>query len=288
MDDGNDDRGIIPACAGSSRGRRLPSSGGWDHPRVCGEQHCRLLHFMTGTGSSPRVRGAADLELAADSEHGIIPACAGSRAASMQATRSRWDHPRVCGEQSMVWPTMPAQPGSSPRVRGAESQTFRMVARRGIIPACAGSRISVISISLSPWDHPRVCGEQDGVWRKKDVYEGSSPRVRGAAATKTARHGGRGIIPACAGSSAAIAEWSRGTRDHPRVCGEQWLKVHAVSVKQGSSPRVRGAGHLLYRNVVERGIIPACAGSRSASARAVASARDHPRVCGEQRDTSSL
>ena len=54
-------------------------------------------------------------------------------------------------------------------------------------------------------------------------------------------------------------------------------------VGSGSSPRVRGAGRWDIVVSASHGIIPACAGSRSKWTRFANHARDHPRVCGEQR-----
>ena len=49
----------------------------------------------------------------------------------------------------------------------------------------------------------------------------------------------------------------------------------------GSSPRMRGAHRPLRPHVHRRGIIPAYAGSTPPATTRTASARDHPRVCGE-------
>ena len=58
------ERGIIPACAGSSRGRSRSGSPDRDHPRVCGEQSGSASSIIWRMGSSPRVRGA-DLKIPA-------------------------------------------------------------------------------------------------------------------------------------------------------------------------------------------------------------------------------
>ena len=55
-----------------------------------------------------------------------------------------------------------------------------LVRRRGIIPACAGSTISLQWNSFQNRDHPRMCGEHP---YSKIVFipmMGSSPHVRGA------------------------------------------------------------------------------------------------------------
>ena len=66
------------------------------------------------------------------------------------------------------------------------------------------------------------------------------------------------------------------------MCGEKAVRTVLVLDRMGSPPRVRGkeAAHDLDK--ARRGITPACAGKRSAPGAASASARDHPRVCGEE------
>ena len=91
--------------------------------------------------------------------------------------------------------------GSSPRVRGAGARVRERAEVDGIIPACAGSSKRVVSVLHKVWDHPRVCGEQDGRTGNCMDLQGSSPRVRGAAALLNFKRIPSGIIPACAGSS---------------------------------------------------------------------------------------
>ena len=136
----NRQRGIIPACAGSSSLHVLPWAGARDHPRVCGEQSLNCVEIVNVKGSSPRVRGAGKQSKSGLTYSGIIPACAGSRAVPRRPARGQRDHPRVCGEQvdERVHDCVP--PGSSPRVRGAACASIQDRERTGIIPACAGSR----------------------------------------------------------------------------------------------------------------------------------------------------
>ena len=53
-----DERGIIPACAGSTRRFQPWQSSLWDHPRMCGEHDIRRDKRVELVGSSPHVRGA--------------------------------------------------------------------------------------------------------------------------------------------------------------------------------------------------------------------------------------
>ena len=51
-------RGIIPACAGSTRLQRYQRGRCRDHPRMCGEHALLKNQSKPGVGSSPHVRGA--------------------------------------------------------------------------------------------------------------------------------------------------------------------------------------------------------------------------------------
>ena len=133
--------GIIPACAGSSHRRCNQRGMARDHPRVCGEQLTVAVTVVPVEGSSPRVRGAAEVNGLRDKRVGIIPACAGSRSCRGPPRALAWDHPRVCGEQLRQRHKLSHEPGSSPRVRGAVASTLFTTKMFGIIPACAGSRL---------------------------------------------------------------------------------------------------------------------------------------------------
>ena len=151
--------------------------------------------------------------------------------------------------------------GSSPRVRGAADYWYLACPIPGVIPACAGSRLSLSLPNSIYRDHPRVCGEQSACATGGPWSAGSSPRVRGAAEAEVEYPDHGGIIPACAGSSSLRNRSRRHIRDHPRVCGEQPPTAPRKGQRMGSSPRVRGAALPLRLRVCSLGIIPACAGS---------------------------
>ena len=68
----------------------------------------------------------------------------------------------------------------------------------GIIPAGAGRRVVTGKTATEAWDHPRGCGEKEGVSQGRPPALGSSPRVRGEDLRKSReRRGealGRGVI----------------------------------------------------------------------------------------------
>ena len=112
-------RRIIPAHAGSRP--PPPPLPPWirDHPRACGEQNIALTGAPITSGSSPRMRGAVELQPMMGKPSGIIPAHAGSSRGVPRSSRNRSDHPRACGEQPWSERDQCRDLGSSPRMRGA-------------------------------------------------------------------------------------------------------------------------------------------------------------------------
>ena len=110
--------------------------------------------------SPPRVRGKVCHTMAEAKGLGITPAYAGKSDPEKQPGAARWDHPRVCGEKKRLQPTITAQPGSPPRMRGKVPKVCELRYIVGITPAYAGKRQELLSCRMNRKDHPRVCGEK--------------------------------------------------------------------------------------------------------------------------------
>jgi len=132
-------RGIIPACAGSTRRGWPVRRRRGDHPRVRGEHFHPFSHVFFREGSSPRARGAHTDADRCRSLVGIIPACAGSTLRGHLHHPCPRDHPRVRGEHFHPFSHVFFREGSSPRARGAHRPPEPANSGTGIIPACAGS-----------------------------------------------------------------------------------------------------------------------------------------------------
>ena len=234
-------RGIIPAYAGSTLADTIRRSALGDHPRVCGEHFGGGAWWFVVLGSSPRMRGAQQDVAALRVAVGIIPAYAGSTGTSYRLPLCSGDHPRVCGEHSTIREAMRSGWGSSPRMRGALEGRELLVDVGGIIPAYAGSTATRPRASSPSRDHPRVCGEHLILALHRPCPLGSSPRMRGARVD--VKRGGQrvGIIPAYAGSTRTVSGPTSTARDHPRVCGEHMAVYDELTIRSGSSPRMRGA-----------------------------------------------
>ena len=194
---------LIPACAGSTvRGRGVAHLTG-AHPRLCGEHPARGCSGGSVWGSSPPVRGAHEWTSSSGRPGGLIPACAGSTQSTPGVRAAARAHPRLCGEHAIIEAGVLEPGGSSPPVRGALCGRFAPPGLPGLIPACAGSTRGDTKGPTHLWAHPRLCGEHFGVAYEGARAVGSSPPVRGAHVTGSARAPLHGLIPACAGSTLA-------------------------------------------------------------------------------------
>ena len=90
-----------------------------------------------------------------------------------------WDHPREYGENGVRRNLGEGAAGSSPRIRGEFCLFTGHPNKGGIIPANTGRMLRGLwALSLTR-DHPREYGENDLWDMRKQIAEGSSPRIRG-------------------------------------------------------------------------------------------------------------
>ena len=171
--------------------------------------------------------------------------------------------------------------GSSPHTRGAlpSRELFSLAVR--IIPAYAGSTSGVYAQHSSAEDHPRIRGEHCRPWFIDSRGWGSSPHTRGAPGRAASARLHRGIIPAYAGSTPSPCYCGAARPDHPRIRGEHNLGEECSREGTGSSPHTRGAPQARLRRRFRARIIPAYAGSTTASWIGDSSRTDHPRIRGE-------
>ena len=155
--------------------------------------------------------------------------------------------------------------GSPPRMRGKGARQPLRLLDRGITPAYAGKRDRTGWTTMYRRDHPRMCGEKNGIEFRDSFKLGSPPHVRGKACRGYQQPIPQGITPACAGKSAILCLSWLLCWDHPRMCGEKARPDHHRGLPQGSPPHVRGKGPPGPAMRITRGITPACAGKRRIS-----------------------
>ena len=175
-------------------------------------------------GSPPRVRGKLEERLDLRQQLRITPARAGKTSSQGRLSRRGEDHPRACGENpDRLWAVL-HEAGSPPRVRGKPNRAGITAVPQGITPARAGKTHSCAAAPPPAWDHPRACGENLIACAEKMDKKGSPPRVRGKRFCRSSARLYMRITPARAGKTFALSVSTLYSTDHPRACGENFIK----------------------------------------------------------------
>ena len=89
----------------------------------------------------------------------------------------------MCGDKKSSLNLKVHSIGSPPHVRGQGPPAGRPEPLRGITPACAGTRILLLSVFFAVQDHPRMCGDKLDIENIPFETAGSPPHVRGQGST---------------------------------------------------------------------------------------------------------
>ena len=186
---------------------------------MCGADYPGDISDGYHTGSSPRVRSRHVEKVQADTQKGIISACAEQTSRRSGRWIWGWDHLRVCGAD--LNPVAPdgTNAGSSPRVRSRREQTLTEADEPGIISACAEQTNSLKRPEPVFRDHLRVCGADLLLHTVEVTVEGSSPRVRSRQPARPESGSRTRIISACAEQTWSTHGSHPLATDHLRVCG---------------------------------------------------------------------
>ena len=190
---------IIPAHAGQTCSVEACLVLPPDHPRACGANTSGPETFVHRVGSSPRMRGKLLVTNRGVRPAGIIPAHAGQTCCTCGGMDANADHPRACGANGPTMTDDGSGYGSSPRMRGKQTNNCLRYYPPRIIPAHAGQTASKKSFHRRRPDHPRACGANQYDHFYETPRHGSSPRMRG--------------------KQPIIAHWAARRADHPRACG---------------------------------------------------------------------
>ena len=90
-------------------------------------------------GITPPVREQLLMRKTINTHPGITPACAGTTAIPRPRAVLSEDHPRLCGNNSMVNNNHVVGTGSPPPVREQHAGSLAVGVYAGITPACAGT-----------------------------------------------------------------------------------------------------------------------------------------------------
>ena len=189
-------------------------------PAHAGNTLERFCYGPYGTGSSPRMRGTPRNPNRWHCSGRFIPAHAGNTSWVRMWCSMVVVHPRACGEHQSTHYKSSTVFGSSPRMRGTQSESDSLIALLRFISANAGNTLGQ---SITPCRSP-----------------GSSPRMRGTRPRTSSTMECTRFIPAHAGNTTDTCEVMGMTTVHPRACGEH-IGVALIQINNGgSSPRMRG------------------------------------------------
>ena len=169
----------------------------------------------------------------------ITPAYAGKTSARSFALALRWDHPRVCGKDSLNPSCRHAISGSPPRMRERLEGGVKAYGVERITPAYAGKTVNLHVVHYIVRDHPRVCGKDSHGFLLFCVVWGSPPRMRERLLTRLPHYLMLRITPAYAGKTSLFIAPMAHAEDHPRVCGKDRVVCLVAILCMGSPPRMR-------------------------------------------------
>ena len=190
----------------------------------------------------------------------ITPAGAGKTTLTVRNCPADRDHPRRCGENSVLRCFLPRHLGSPPQVRGKPSAVWAQAALRRITPAGAGKTSLWSGVCGACPDHPRRCGENARYHLCGHKRMGSPPQVRGKQRAAAAPPERRRITPAGAGKTFRSFGFLCSIGDHPRRCGENSVSQPKREPLEGSPPQVRGKHQPKHQKKTQKRITPAGAG----------------------------
>ena len=150
---------ITPAHAGKTFSNLFAFSLYADHPRACGENNSGKRARACGKGSPPRMRGKRKHGMRSAASGRITPAGAGKTQQRLTQRHNQRDHPRRCGENSLLMQGSCDDAGSPPQVRGKRNICTLREDHNGITPAGAGKTFVMRFSRAETRDHPRRCGE---------------------------------------------------------------------------------------------------------------------------------
>ena len=131
----------------------------------------------------------------------ITPADAGKTRSTSPRMGFCWDHPRGCGENTLIVLLKPLTVGSPPRMRGKQGEGRYQPSLTRITPADAGKTLRTTIICSDVKDHPRGCGENAFGLSQALSLSGSPPRMRGKRDIYTDAMALNRITPADAGKT---------------------------------------------------------------------------------------
>ena len=173
------------------------------------------------------------------------------------------------------------QPGSPPHTRGRFSRHSQRLIPTRFTPAYAG-KIQWASCRWRPARvHPRIRGEDHNFLFLIPYSLGSPPHTRGRLLRTFFSTLANRFTPAYAGKIFAASSVPRIAKVHPRIRGEDKMKIQELHKAVGSPPHTRGRLLAEKPRRSSRRFTPAYAGKMGRPSEPVRRAQVHPRIRGE-------
>ncbi len=270
-----------PACAGRTPTSR-PGPRSWtDHPRLRGENVTQDVFTSSDLGPPPPARGEPETVVLEDGVDRTTPACAGRTRRRLSGRGGRSDHPRLRGENPSARPSAGPAAGPPPPARGERSWCGVLPEDRRTTPACAGRTRAKQAARAERKDHPRLRGENNGVFIEDYINDGPPPPARGEQRALRPRVVHERTTPACAGRTGICLLLHGAVSDHPRLRGENGRNSSSPPRTHGPPPPARGEPRGGTGAGAGGRTTPACAGRTVTTTSPRPWRADHPRLRGE-------
>ena len=195
------------------------------HPRIRGENYRHVAQRKTDGETSPHTRGEPTSPLHWQYGARNIPAYAGRTSVVIRQINESPKHPRIRGENVAPVNGRKSTPETSPHTRGELSACLRVVVRHRNIPAYAGRTSSARLSQSSARKHPRIRGENTKGTVPPAVIMETSPHTRGELRRTMKMSDDLRNIPAYAGRTMKEMKMAPPTRKHPRIRGENSIRM---------------------------------------------------------------
>ena len=174
-----------------------------------------------------------------------------------------------------------SSPGSPPHTRGRSPSSAGTKVIDRFTPAYAGKILDSAFANASLEVHPRIRGEDHNFLFLIPYSLGSPPHTRGRLLRTFFSTLANRFTPAYAGKIFAASSVPRIAKVHPRIRGEDKMKIQELHKAVGSPPHTRGRLLAEKPRRSSRRFTPAYAGKMGRPSEPVRRAQVHPRIRGE-------
>ena len=232
--------GNTPAYAGKTHLRRHLPGPFQKHPRLRGEDRPSSRSLRKGSETPPLTRGRPETATHRRGTKGNTPAYAGKTFFPQGFHLTAQKHPRLRGEDSLVFVPNGKGEETPPLTRGRLYSGVLGAEATGNTPAYAGKTPLNVLFAVMVWKHPRLRGEDLKAAKAFEKLSETPPLTRG-------RHEARRVVqlsfrntPAYAGKTTALPSPACSPEKHPRLRGEDRSGRHEVVIANGNTPAYAG------------------------------------------------